>query len=103
MKGWMERVLRPGVAYDWQGEEFEEKHHVQLLTSLGLRVMVTTDRKEDELSEAIRLFWSDACSYSGMTNHGVRFYPDMRHSTHRRRRGWIIETKEEIAELCRAT
>jgi len=98
LKGWMERVLRPGIAYDWQGEEFEEKEHVPLLTSLGLLVYVTTDRPPDDLPEAIRLFWHDACDYSGMQELGTHFYSDMRHSGHRQRRHWLSQIRQEIRQ-----
>jgi putative NADPH-quinone reductase len=100
LKGWIERVLRPGVAYDWQGEEFEEKEHVPLLTSLEIALFVTTDRAGDDLPKALELFWSDACDYSGMQSRGVTFYPDLRRTSHRMRRSWLQDAAEKVKELC---
>ena len=103
LKGWMERVLRPGVAYDWQGEEFEENEYLPTLTHVHLKAPVTTAKRPEALPEAISLFWKDACSYSGMQDNGVRFFADMRHSSHRQRRAWLKETEEEVTALCSAT
>ncbi|MFP4377123.1 MAG: NAD(P)H-dependent oxidoreductase [Spirochaetales bacterium] len=102
LKGWLERVFRPGVAYEWQGEEFQEKEHVPLLTSIKALFYVTTDRQAASLPEAIELFWQDACSYSGMEYLGVTFYPDLRRSTHRGRRAWLREAQERISDLCKS-
>ncbi len=96
LKGWIERVFRPGVAYDWVGAEFEEKRHAPLLTRASALVFVTTDRPEGDPPRAIDLFWSDVCSYSGMTNAGIRVYHDVRHSNHRTRRRWLSEIEPMI-------
>ncbi len=94
LKGWIERVFRPGIAYDWQGEEFTEKHHVGLLAGKNLAVFVTTDRGEDDPPMSIEGFWRDVAAYSGM--HVTRFtlYPDLRRSGHRQRRMWLQEARE---------
>ncbi len=91
LKGWIERVFRPGVAYDWQGEEFEEKHHVPLLHGKRLWVFSTTDRQPSQSQNAIELFWHDLADYSGMHLEKFVLYAGMRTSGHRERREWLKE------------
>ena len=99
LKGWIERVLRPGIAYEWEGEEFTEKRHVPLLTRLRTIVLVTTDRPGDDPPRAIELFWNDVCSYSGMELRSIRFYNDLRHTSHRTRRRWLEELDQQVSAL----
>lgn len=98
LKGWIERVFRPGIAYDWQGEEFEEKHHVPLLTGTRLAVFVTTDRPADDPPKAIEAFWRDAAAYSGMELIRYTLFPDLRHSGYRTRRAWLADVRAFAAE-----
>ena len=98
LKGWIERVFRPGVAYDWEGPEFEEKRHVPLLTSKRLIALVTTDRTEDDPPAPLPAFWRDVAAYSGMTVAGIRLFHDVRHSGHRERRRWIAEATTLVSE-----
>lgn len=99
LKGWLERVFRPGIAYDWEGEEFEEKHHVALLTGKHAAVFVTTDRTRDELPQPIPGFWNDVADYSGLTLERCTIYPDLRHSGHRQRRDWLREIRDWPREI----
>ena len=101
LKGWLERVFRPGIAYDWQGEEFTEKRHVPLLTGKDLAVFVTTDRDEDDPPFPIEGFWRDVAAYSGMQLTRYTVYPDLRRSGHRRRRMWLQEARE-FAQGCQS-
>jgi NAD(P)H dehydrogenase (quinone) len=94
LKGWIERVLRPGIAYDWEGPEFEEKHHVPLLTHTRLAVFVTTDRTNDRPPGPIEGFWRDVAEYSGMDLTEYTLYGDLRRSGHRQRREWLAEARE---------
>ena len=101
LKGWIERVLRPGIAYDWEGEEFEEKHHVPLLTGRRLAVFVTTDREHDDPPTPIEGFWRDAAPYAGLELVRYSLYADMRHSGHRQRRAWLADVTEWAASQAR--
>jgi putative NADPH-quinone reductase len=99
LKGWIERVFRPGVAYDWEGEEFQEKRHVPLLRGHSATVYIASDRSEGDPQGGLRAFWSDVCEYSGITLRGVRVFPDMRGSTFRQRRAWLAEVRQEALDL----
>ena len=98
LKGWIERVFRPGVAYDWQGEEFQEKHHVPLLTGKELWVFATTDKEPSDQPGAIEQFWRDLADYSGMLLTTFRLFSGMRKSGHRERRGWLKELDSFVTE-----
>lgn len=99
LKGWLERVLRPGIAYEWEGEEFEDKHHVPLLTDTRLGVFVTTDRGDDRPPKPIEGFWHDVADYSGMELARYTVFADLRNSGHRQRRVWLRETHEWAKEV----
>lgn len=98
LKGWLDRVFRPGIAYDWQGEEFTEKQHVPLLTGKRLFVFVTTDRAADDPPAPIEGFWRDVAAYSGMHLERYTLYSDLRNSGIRRRRAWLKEAAGLIEE-----
>lgn len=99
LKGWIERVFRPGVAYDWVGEEFTEKEHTPLLTGRGATVIVTTDREPDDEPSAIRSFWTDLCEYSGLRLVSLEILASVRRSSFRKRREWLKQVADHISQL----
>lgn len=94
LKGWIERVFRPGVAYDWEGEDFGEKRHVPLFAGKRLAVFVTTDRAADDPPEPIEGFWRALADYCGMKLVRFTICTDLRHSGHRRRREWLRDARD---------
>ena len=78
LKGWVDRVFRPGVGYDWEGDEFDEKTHVPLLGSTRLHVFITSDRDEDEPSAAVGAVWGELSRYTGMKLEGMHLFSRMR-------------------------
>ncbi len=48
--GWIDRVFRQGIAYEYEGEEFLAKHRMPLLTGRRAAVVVTTDRDPGDAS-----------------------------------------------------
>ncbi len=94
LKGWIERVFRPGIAYDWEGEEFAEKRHVPLFAGKTLAVFVTTDRAEADPPGPIEGFWRALADYSGMRLVRYALFADLRNSGHRQRRAWLEEARD---------
>lgn len=91
LKGWIERVLRPGVAYDYVGEEFEGKRHVGLLGDKSAAVFCTSD------SSNTMPIWSDSIfPFCGITRFHVEVFPDIRNSRLRQRRKWISRVEEVV-------
>ena len=99
LKGWIDLVFRPGVAYDWVGEEFTEKRHEPLLTGRTASVFVSTDRASEDPPEGLRLFWTDLCTYAGIALSEVRIFPGIRLSSIRQRRGWLNEVEASVIRL----
>ena len=99
LKGWIDRVFRPGIAYDWVGEEFSEKSHVPLLTNRSATVFIPTDRGEDEPSAALPLFWTELCAYAGLDPLQVTVFPEVRRSSMRQRRTWLGEVSATVSRL----
>lgn len=103
LKGWIDRVFRPGVAYDWIGEEFTQKRHEPLLTGRTASVFVSTDRTAEDPPESLRLFWTDLCAYAGIELPEVRIFPELRFSSIRQRREWLSEVDACVAGLTAET
>jgi len=57
LKGWVDRVLRQGVAYDLEGGEFSEKDWRPLMEGKRALVYVTSNASGDE-SPAIETLWT---------------------------------------------
>ena len=85
LKGWIDRVFRPGVAYDYVGEEFETKRHVGLLSEKAALVLCTTNA-----SEAAGRLWGDSIfPFCGITRFHVEVFQDVRRARLRTRRQWL--------------
>ena len=57
LKGWLERVLRPGVAYDMAGEEFSRKAMEPLLTGRRGLVLCTSDADGAQRGAMLQDLW----------------------------------------------
>lgn len=99
LKGWIDRVMRPGVAYDWEGEELEEKVHTPLLAGRRAMVFVTTESQDNDGPAAIMAFWRGVCAFSGIELEAMHTYPDLRHSSMRQRRQWLNEAASVVTEF----
>ncbi len=60
LKGWVERVLRPQVAYLFTGQEFMPKVKEGLLGHLSVLVAYTTDTKEEAARNSVERFWGSS-------------------------------------------
>ena len=98
LKGWVDRVFRPGVAYDWDGAEFEEKSHSPLLAHVGLHVFVTSDRDDDEPIETVSNVWKEVSRYSGMLLRTLRVFSRMRERGIRTRRAYLSEIEQLLVK-----
>jgi NAD(P)H dehydrogenase (quinone) len=58
LKGWIERVFRSGIAFTFQGQEFEDKKKVGLLEHLAAAVVCTSDSSEDGSLATVRRIWT---------------------------------------------
>ena len=57
LKGWMDRVLRQGVAYDLEGGEFSEKDWKPLLKGKRGLALITSDEDSPEAELEAKALW----------------------------------------------
>ena len=69
LKGWVDRVLIRGVAYQFEGEDFMPKKKVPLLQGKKAVVICTTDRKKVEDRGILKAIWEkEVFSFCGGNN-----------------------------------
>jgi putative NADPH-quinone reductase len=98
LKGWIDRIFRPGLAYDFSGAEFMPKHKVPLLTGTRALVVSTTNETNPLSQEAMYSLWRDRVfGYVGISEVSFKTLYNVRESRGRERRAWL----EELADLSR--
>jgi NAD(P)H dehydrogenase (quinone) len=76
LKGWVDRVLRPGVAYEYEGEEFLRKRKEPLLSGKKGLVFCTSDAAEGPVTRQLERLWMDGIlGYCGM-EASCHVFPD---------------------------
>ena len=99
LKGWLDRVLRPGVAYDYGGEEFGEKTPLPLLTGKRGLVITTSDEMSHEQDAAVRTVWKGIFEFCGIGEWELLAFTGVRGSGFRTRSDWIAETARTAERL----
>lgn len=100
LKGWLDRVFRPGVAYDFEGEEFLEKEKVPLLTGRWAIALCTTDARRSEGPHPLETIWgSQVFEFCGIALYSVEIMYDVRNSTYRSRREWVKRATDQLYAL----
>ncbi|MEX2442148.1 MAG: NAD(P)H-dependent oxidoreductase [Alkalispirochaeta sp.] len=98
LKGWIDRLLRPGVAFDFEGAEFMPKEKVPLLGGRRALVINTTDETNPLSQEAMYALWRERVfGYVGITDVSFKTFYNVRESTGRQRRQWL----QELDDLAR--
>lgn len=100
LHGFLDRVFRPGVAYEFSGPEFGRKTPRPLLNGKHGVTFVTSDMDEPHTSEhpLERVWRNHIHDYCGMTSHGCHILYSVHDSRYRTRVRWI----RECVALCRA-
>lgn len=97
LKGWIERVFRPGVAYDFDGPEFGEKSRIPLLSGKSAIVAITSDQHIPETGHPLTALWEQhVFEFCGIRNYRSFILPDVRHTTYRQRKRWM----NDVAQAC---
>ena len=100
LKGWLDRVLRPGVAYDFRGPEFLEKERVPLLTGMRALVFATGDQPapDDADTPVLEHTWrKNVFDYCGIHPSEVTVLYNVRNTTRRERKQWLRTVGETSA------
>ncbi|MFW5695619.1 MAG: NAD(P)H-dependent oxidoreductase [Alkalispirochaeta sp.] len=97
LKGWIDRLFRPGVAFDFQGEEFMPKEKVPMLGGTRALVINTTDETNPLSQEAMYALWRERVfGYVGITDVAFKTFYNVRESTRRARRTWLQELDDLV-------
>ncbi len=97
LKGWIDRVLRPGVAYEFEGEEFLEKIKAPLLS--GKKGLVFTTSDTAATAEVLTRLWREAVlGYCGMEAECFA-YRDARGADPSGRSEWVTFVEKKIAQV----
>jgi NAD(P)H dehydrogenase (quinone) len=101
LKGWIDRVIRPGVAYEFREGDKGEGVPVGLLKATAALVFNTSntrpDREQEEFGDPLERIWKD-CIFGlcGVTNVLRRTFSVMVTSTEREREAWLDEVRETV-------
>ncbi len=97
LKGWLDRVFRPGVAYEFEGADFLEKRRVRLLEGRTGLVVCTSDALESRSHDALRTLWEDqVLGWCGIRSSCLVFAPVHRSDPEQRTR-WMQELGARLA------
>lgn len=100
LKGFVDRVFRPGVAFSYDGPEFGRQRHIPLLTDKSALIVATTDRSKPREADPIARFWREGVlAYCGIETVGVKLLYETRESRLRDRKRWIAEIVAEAERL----
>jgi putative NADPH-quinone reductase len=100
LKGWLDRVLRPGVAYDFQGPEFLEKERVPLLTGVRGLVFATSDQPEPPGGPPLARIWREnVFEFCGIAPYEITVFHEVRTASRRQRKRWLRGARETTARF----
>jgi NAD(P)H dehydrogenase (quinone) len=99
LKGWVDRVFRPGVAYEYEGEEFIAKEKIPLLTNHRALVIITSEASAFEMETPIHLWRRKIFEFCGVMEDQILVMPNLRDSTHRQRRDFLERAGKEARRL----
>jgi putative NADPH-quinone reductase len=103
LKGWLDRVFRPGVAYDFQGPEFAQKQRVPLLAGMRGMVFATSDRERPQAEGTIERTWRESVfEFCGIAPHEIRVFYEVRDSSRRTRKRWLASVSEAARRFASA-
>ena len=102
LKGWVDRVFRPGLAYEHEGEEFAAKRIRGLLAGKSALVFATTDATPP--AAALEAFWREGVfAFCGLDRNEVHVLAGLRESTAAGRAAWLDRVAAAVGALFAAT
>ena len=106
MKGWIDRVIRPGVAYAFREGDSGEGIPVGLLRAKSAIIFNTSNtearREQDVFGDPLERIWKD-CVFGlcGVQNVTRRTFGVMVTSTEGQRESWLEEVRETVSQCFR--
>jgi putative NADPH-quinone reductase len=101
LKGWIDRVLRPGVAYRFAETDAGEGIPVGLLVARAVLVFNTsntpTRREQEVFGDPLERLWKDGIvSFCGVQTFRRRMFGVIVTSTEEQRKAWLAEVREIV-------
>ncbi len=98
LKGWLDRVLRPGVAYEPADEELREQAPVPLLGEKAALVLATRDA--GARSGLLERVWLEGVfAFCGIRAAGCQVLHDLRRLGPAERQGWLDQVSGALLRL----
>jgi putative NADPH-quinone reductase len=99
LKGWIDRVLRPGVAYRFAATDSGEGEPEGLLTAKAVLVFNTSntpaEREQEVFGDPLERLWKDCIvSFCGVPTFRRRMFCVIVTSTGDQRKAWLDEVRE---------
>jgi len=100
MKGFLDRVFRPGVAYGFREADFRNDNAPGLFAQKRFDVFVTTDATapQDADSWPPVLVWKkNVLEFCGVNDAEVHVFWNLRHSSYAQRKAWLDGIPERLS------
>ena len=99
LKGWVDRVFRPGVAYELEGEEFMPAHPAPLLGGKRALVLCTTDLAPTREAHPIETIWREnVFRFCGIEDFRFLLLPETSTAPRGARKRWLDLVDREVSE-----
>jgi len=99
LKGFIDRIFRPGIAYDYSGDEFLEKELEPLLSDKKGVVFFTTDSEESAGKHPLIDIWQERIfQYCGIDGECHVFY-SARKSSFFQKKSYLQTVKEKLLSI----
>ena len=103
LKGWIDRVLRPGIAYRFAETDTGEGVPEGLLVARAVLVFNTSntpaEREQEAFGDPLERIWKDCIvSFCGVQTFRRRMFGVIVTSTEQQRKGWLAEVREIARE-----
>jgi NAD(P)H dehydrogenase (quinone) len=99
LKGWVDRVLRRGIAFDLEGTEFSEKDWAPLLGGKSALVCITSEAKSAEAALSLGTLWTKLILGRCGMSCECRVLADLRNKAPLDRKAWMESLRSRLGEL----
>jgi NAD(P)H dehydrogenase (quinone) len=97
LKGWVDRVFRPGVAYEFEGQEFLRKRKTPLLSEKKALVFATSHATEEDDPGLLERFWLHAVfRYCALEQSACRVLRNLHRLDQGQRTAWLELVEETV-------
>lgn len=104
LKGWIDRVIRPGVAYEFEEGDKGEGVPIGLLKASKVLVINTSDTSEERekkvFDDPLEQLWKNCIfDFCGVNNFYRKVFRIIVTSTLEKRKNWLREVSDKVSSL----